>query len=281
MEKKLHLPLLFILCCLLPSCSKNKDIPDEPEIKKSSFEISVVPVSEIYEIDRPIEFKVTANQGMKALGITRYTISNGDTVPHIRTAVSLDTVDLTKEGRIFTSFDSLGKQTIKIHAENKDLESAEKELNIDIQKGDAVKLTFVRVASFYQKSEMWDPQGPGTSPYLSAFYSVLFKDGYSTAINESSEKDLSRWFQPANKIRGEKLFWDLSDKNFYINTSSRFTFEISGEDDKGFFMPLRENYPYSRYNENFSLEDYIDSKPDSIKITGDGGNLQVILGLEW
>ncbi|UGU17852.1 hypothetical protein LS482_08210 [Sinomicrobium kalidii] len=283
--KKIYVLINFCLFgFLINSCSTNGDNAlDDEEPPEESLEISVTSASQTYEIDKSIEFVITCEENMRSVGITRYTISSsGDTLPYTKTLSGMDDApdNLGKEISIYTGFMFPGENKVGFTVESVDGKFIEKTLNINVAKGSAVKVKSFEVLSFYGKKEVWDAESPENAPYtLTNFLSLLSKDAYLISFEgQSLQRSTNEWHRPEEKKKGETLFWDLEDRNLYIGTSARFSIDISGYDTEGISRSLLEYWPSEEY---YTFQDYAETKPDTVKIRGDGGNLEVIFTLEW
>jgi len=264
--KKLKLFLLLFLT-ILSSCSPDSE-NEEIIIDKLSIEIDISP--DKFEIDKPITFKVISNQNIREIAL-----STNNWQSSIGTIAS-NGENMGKSKDVYLSFDKLGKKTIEITVENEKFEKIEKSFQVEIIRGESVKIKSIKIISFNNINGTWDTEYTDINRLADLKFG-LQKDHISTTY-DLLKYSRKLWYISDILENQGNLYWDLNNKELYLDPNFKFTFGLGDDDGNGIGQDLLLGPPSDI---EFSLKDYIQDKPQIVTLKKDDIELEVEFELEW
>ncbi|GAA4762844.1 MULTISPECIES: hypothetical protein [Flavobacterium] len=252
----------IIYCCY--SCSSEDQ---EAGDGGSGFEISLNSSTTNPSIDEEFTVNVTTNETTQAVWVSLDNFTTGG-----YTVQNLD-----NNFNLRFNFDQLGQKTIYIRCKNANGSVAEKHLNINIQRGNAIKINGLQVISFYNVNSSYDPEYPNTNPnHLADLQFGFAKSKLGDFLN--STYSYRRWFlSPIIENQGT-MTWDVSGQNLFINPSKSLLFTLADIDDNIAGADLLNGPPDYRI---LSFSNYTTTKPNSITYSYPEINLEIKLNIEW
>lgn len=256
--------IVSIFCLSLLGC--NPDNPPATPERVSTFNIELVPSTVNVTIEETFSITVNANEKIELLG------------------TSLDNVEVSGFSNrgfgnsvvLYFNFDTLGQKTIRVRAINSQNDISEKQVVVNVTRGNAVKITGMKVVSFYNINQTWDPEYGVNDPNRLA--DVLF--GFSKlklSSDFSNEYGMYTWFVSSVKENQGDLNWDLTSDGLYIkpDRKSRVGFVDKDGEMGQDLLHIPPDY------KEISFADYLVSKPNTITYSFPDINLQFIVTVEW
>jgi hypothetical protein len=255
--------IIFTFTCLfLLGCSS-----DSPSVKESTFNIELVPSTINVSVDEPFTITVNASEKMQTMGAS---LDNFTTTSPANLGFGNSYV-------LHFNFDSLGQKTILVRATNGQNEIAEKKIVVTVTRGNAIKITGMKVVSFYNINQTWDPEFGANDPNrLADVFFSLSKSRLNT--NYESAYAIRKWYVSSVKENQGNLTWDLGASELYIKKDGILRFGLVDEDTPPLGQDLLKGPPDFR---DISFADYLNDKPNSITYSFPEINLQFILSVEW
>ena len=257
--KKLLLLLPLIFCM----CSKS-----ENEVPATTFAISLTPSVNNVIVDEEFTIMVTANEPMKAIGVS--VENDGSSGGQMQ-------ADFGTSRNFFFGFKTIGQKNISVKATSASGITIVKNITINVARGNAVKITKLQITSFENINATWDPEFAPTNPNsLADVYFGLYTLQRNNYYFEDQRLD-SEWYKSNIKENQGDLIWDLSSSNLYITPNKEIKFGLADKDvDLG--QSLIPNLPDYRI---ITLYNYMTTKPTTIIYSWPEVNLSFILTVEW
>ncbi|MFL0150993.1 hypothetical protein V2632_06880 [Tenacibaculum maritimum] len=264
--RKLKLCSLFLFLFIF-ACSDSSE--SEEQINEEEFSIEVEFLTDKLEVDQPISFRLKSNEN-----IISYSASTNS-----KTSVQSNQSNYGKTADIIISFDKIGKNTIYLSEQNENNEILKKEFEIDILKGESVKIKSLRIISFKNINETWDPEYSNTDiNRLADLKFTLEKIYIKTSLFNEIKYGRTLWHQSEILINQDNLNWDLNNEHLNINPNFVMTFSLGDIDNNGFAEDLLLGPPFSI---EFSFKEYIQEKPNKVILKEEDIDLEVEFELEW
>lgn len=266
--KKLKLfPLVFLT--ILFSCSadtENEEIVNE----KISMEIDIS--TEKFEIDKLISFTVKSNQNIREICISF------DNWKSSSCKLAFNGENIGKSMVINLSRDKIGQNTIYVSIENEKFEKIEKQIQVEIIKGESVKINAIKLISFKNMNGSWDTEYSNTDiNRLADLKFGLQKDYIQTSFDEI-KYSRKTWFISDVLQNQGNLNWNLANQGLYINPNLKFTFGLGDDDGNGIGQDLLLGPPFAL---ELNLKGYIQNKPNIVTLKKADIELEVEFELEW
>jgi hypothetical protein len=263
--RKLKLCSLFLFIFII-ACSDNSE--SEEQINKE-FSIEIEFLTDKLEVDQPISFKLKSNEN-----IISYSASTNN-----NTFVQSNQSNYGKTADIIISFDKIGKNTIYLSAQNEKNEILKKEFEIDILKGESVKIKSLKIVSFKNINKTWDSEYSNNDiNRLADLKFTLEKTYIKTSLFNEVAYERGTWHTSEILINQGNLNWDLNNENLNINPNFIMTFSLGDIDDNGFAEDLLLGPPFAI---EFNFKDYIQDKPNKIILKKGSIDLEVEFEIEW
>ena len=255
-------PLILNLI-LLVSCSSNDIVESD-----NNFEVTLIATTTTVAIDEPYSINVTAPENIKTIGVS---------LDNFVTTIGNSSLNFGNSTTLNFNFDTLGQKTISIKAINENNRVSIKQLNVTVIRGNAIKITGVKVVSFYNINTTWDPEyaASNTNRLADVFFSFI-KNSLNTPYNITNS--YKNWYKSTVKTNQGDLLWDLSDKNIYCKPSTVLRFGLTDEDDPPLGQDLLNGFPDYR---EINFNDYSVAKPSIITYTNPNINLQIQFTVDW
>lgn len=253
--------ITFACLCLL-SCSS-----DSPTAKVSTFNIELDLSTINATVDEPFTIRVNANEKMAFMGASLDNFSTG----------GLADLGFGNSYVLHFNFDTLGQKTILVRAKNSQNDVSEKKVVVNVTRGNAIKITGMKLISFYNINQTWDPEYTSTDPNRLA--DVFFGFGKSSLNNNFDSKyTVRKWFVSSVKENQGDQAWTLSTNELYIKPNGILRFSLIDQDTPPLGQDLLNGPPDFR---DISFADYLVSKPNTITYSFPEISLQFILTVEW
>lgn len=266
--KKLKLFFLLFLT-ILSSCTPNSE---NEEIVSDKISIEIGISNEEFEIDKPISFTVKSNQNIREICIS---IDNWKSTT---CRLAFDGENLGKSMVINLSRDKIGPNTIYISIENEKFEKMKKNFQVEIIKGESVKITAIKLISFKNINGSWDTEYSDTD--INRLADLIFglqKDYIQTSF-DGIKYSRKTWFISDVLLNQGNLNWNLTDQGLYINPNFKFTFGLGDDDGNGIGQDILLGPPSDL---EFSFKDFIQDKPNTVTLKKTDVELEVEFELEW
>lgn len=253
----------IILLCLCLACGSSDDSGGPNN--NSNLNLTVTASASSAIVDEIIVVSVSSDEDL--WGIETST-DNFQTYTDRQTNYGTNTT-------LYFSFDTVGAKTIGIRAKTSDGKEATKSINVSIARGDAITITQVKVLSFYDINNAWDPEYGSTDPNRLADVFFVFLKPRLNIYNGTSSSAV--WYTSTIKENQGDLTWNVSGDNLYI--SPEYSLRYSMFDNDGVLSQDVLLGPPSEYEISFT--DYISTKPSTIILSVPSIELEVELTLDW
>ncbi|MCM2301326.1 MAG: hypothetical protein NDI80_01740 [Flavobacteriaceae bacterium] len=260
MKKTIYLTLSILLWACGGSSEDDSPIFD-------NFTVNVTAQKNTLTIDEVVTVAVTANKNISNLQVST---DNFATSQGAGTSSGLGTATT-----LYFNFDTVGAKTISIKATNEAGTVVEKSVQINVQRGTALKINSLKILSFHNINQTWDPEFSGTDSNRLAdvFFSLSKRNVHLTNGNLGSKL----WLKSAVKQNQGDLTWNLTASNLYIDPTLSLWFSLA-DDDGTFSQDLLMGPPFER---ELKLSNYVTSKPSTLRFTIPEINLDLELMVEW
>ena len=250
------------------SCSSDSNEIPEPELE--AFDVSFTPSADFAYVDKAFSVQVTGTAKIHEIKqvFTHSSLSvggdgmYGEIDPEFRTLhYQLPDVGVEKMDFIFT--DVNGREI-------------EKSFEVNVLPGDAVQITGMKINSFYNIHETYDPEFAEDDPNRLADIIFAFHKVYSR--NFSTEENYnSMWFLSEVYPNEQQLEFDLTDKDLYIAPYARFDLGIGDHDEDGLGEDLARDPSQMNVNLYFLQQE----KPSEVHIIKEDANVDITIFLKW
>ncbi|HEY6143234.1 MAG TPA: hypothetical protein VIV55_07350 [Flavobacterium sp.] len=271
--KKLLL-LVPILLTTLYSCSSDNDNEENvveniiPEATNLKMDIELS--TNKFEIGKPISYTVNSNEN-----ITEVSTSLDNWKTSYGKGFTIDfNFNLSKSIKVIQSLHEIGQKTIYVMIKNEKNETVKKSFQVEIIKGESVKIKSIKVISFKNINGIWDTEYTNDNiNRLADLKFLLRKNFITTSIDEPLKSSLYDWYFTEELFENQSnLTWNLNNKGIYIDPNQNFIFNLVDMDGT--------SLPETIHNINdFNFKDYILNKPNFI--TFKRGELEIEFELEW
>lgn len=247
--------LLFLL-----SCSS----------EDSSFKFDAVLNASKVTVDKP--FSITVSSDVNIMGI-RYSFDNFKSGLGEFPSAGYGTSKV-----LHFKFLSTGKKTIYIKLIKADnIESETKAITVDVEKGDSVRITGLKITSFDGIGTVWDTEYDKSNP--NSLADVRFSFSKVGSLNAFGEQGtVEQVYLTSVKENQGDLTWSFLAEELYINPEGYFIFSIHDQDGPNLIQLLNNsvNVPH------IYMKQYASTKPSSIKVTfPESNSIEFTLDLEW
>lgn len=256
--------LIYLLPFVFLACDSGNDSSSD---NQNNFTIELVSSVTQIDVDEEFTVAVNADETIKAMWVSLDNFATGG-------------YSMRSFGSSYVlhfNFDTLGEKTIYVRCQNASNQVSEKQMTINVNRGNAVKITGMQVVSFNNINGTWDPEYPTTNPNHLA--DVFF--GLNKAKLNSSFEDgyaFRTWYTSSVKENQGDLTWNVTNNGLYVNPLKTIRMGVADQDTP----PLGENLLGSVQDyKDFSLSAYTTTKPTSITYSYPEINLEFILQVEW
>jgi hypothetical protein len=253
---------LTILTVFISNCSS-----DESKVVDSTFSISLVPSLTSVVIDQAFTVAVTGNESISAMWVSTDNFATGGYA--LRNFSSSYTLNF--------NFDTLGQKTISVRAKNQNNIVSEKQIIVNVTRGNAIKINGLQVVSFYGINTPYDPEFPITNPnHLADLRFGLSKIKLGNPLDNIYSPVF--WYLSSVIENQGTMTWDCSNSNLYINPNASLKFGLA-DMDNGIAGADLLNGPPDFREINFS--NYLITKPTTITYSFPEINLEFKVFVEW
>ena len=259
MKKIIYLLSILLLC----GCGS-----DNTTENQNSFAITLTPSATNVVVDESFTITVAAGETIKSMGIS---------LDNFATGAGNAVLDFGSSKVLTFNFDSLGQKTITINATNNAGAVSQKQIVVNVTRGNAIKINGLQLISFYDINTSWDPEyGTNNINRLADLQFGFIKTKLNNYYN-GSYSDLL-WHLSTTLPNQGTMTWDLSTYNLYLKPEIGLQFGLADVDEVGGGQDLLNGPPYEK---TISFTDYIQSKPTTITYSYPEINLEFKLLIDW
>ncbi|MDR7210965.1 hypothetical protein [Flavobacterium piscis] len=174
-------------------------------------------------------------------------------------------------------FATVGKKTVYIRLiKTGNIESETKAITVNVEKGNSVRITGLKIISFDGINTAWDPEYQISDPNNLA--DVRFSFSKSMSVNPfDGNGNWDVWYISSTKENQGDLTWSFLTEDLYIDPNGYISFSIYDQDQSNLVQILN----YSVNVPHIYLSPYISTKPSSINVSFPESKVEFILNLEW
>jgi len=249
---------------LITNCGSSDSNDDSVE---SNFEIELF-YTETVSIDELFELTIVGNEGF-----TEVKASLDDSFDNSSGTLFFEPE--TTHVRYFT-FDKLGINTLYIKAYNEGGIASVKELNVNVVRGNSLKINAVEIVSFSNIDNTWDEEFAETD--INRLADVFFIIRKSRAFFSDGAYNFNRdWFRSEVLENQGDLTWDLSEEELYVGSGFPLNFLAADMDEEGLVgdLMLGRDYNYFGFNELDGVQ------PETFTFNFPDIDLEFIITVEW
>lgn len=256
--------LLIILSLLMTNCSSDENNND---VNTNTFAITLVPSLTNVVIDQPFAVTVNANESISQMWVSYNNFATGGYA-------------VQNFGNNFTcnfNFDTLGQKTISVRAKNQNNVLSEKQIIVNVTRGNAIKINGLQVISFSGIDTTFDNEFPTSNPnHLADLRFGFAKNKIGNSFNNNYS--FVSWYVSSVIENQGTMTWDCSNSNLYINPNATLRFGLA-DIDNGIAGADLLNGPPDYREINFS--NFLVTKPTTITYSFPEINLEFKLFIEW
>lgn len=175
-------------------------------------------------------------------------------------------------------FLTIGKKTVYIKLiKSGGIESEIKAFTFDVEKGNSVRITGLKIVSFDGIDTVWDPEFDKTNP--NSLADVRFSFSKVARLNAFDEQGtIEQFYLTSIKENQGDLTWSFLTEDLFIDPEGYIIFSIYDQDGPNLIQLLdgSVNVPH------IYMSNYAQTKPSSIKVSfPESNSIEFILDLEW
>jgi hypothetical protein len=262
--------IILILLSFFIACSTS-DNPDNPNNDK--FNVSVTQDSATIVIDQIVTLTATSSETIKTMS---FSTDGGLTYGNIYSR------DFGKTVKLYLDFELVGEKKIVLRLENEDGEFVDKLVILSVGRGNAVKINSLKLNSFHNKGESWDPEFDPSDPnrladVLFSFLKPKLDNLEGTRSNAPINSRI--WYSSVVRMNESNLTWDIQNENLLINFEQLIPYIAFADDDGGNIGEDLMLGPPFQYI--IPISDYTSTKPNSFTVIEPNINLQYELSISW
>ncbi len=249
---------------LITNCGSSDSNDDSVE---SNFEIELF-YTETVSIDELVELTIVGNEGFREVKA-----SLDDSFDNSSGTLFFEPE--TTHVRYFT-FDKLGINTLYIKAFNEGGIASVKELNVNVVRGNSLKINAVEIVSFSNIDNTWDEEFAETD--INRLADVFFIIRKSRAFFSDGEYNFTGNWHRSHVIENQgDLTWDLSEEEMYVGSGFPLNFLTADMDEDGLVgdLMLGREYNYFGFNEFDGVQ------PETFTFNFPDIDLEFIITVEW
>jgi hypothetical protein len=265
--------LTYILIALCFACSSS-DEGDTFEPATSTLEVQVTQDASTVVIDEIVTLSATANETIKEIS---FSTDGGLSFPG-----AYSSSDFDNTANLYFSFDTLGAKTIVFRVKNNAGDIVDNTVTINVERGNAVQLSSVELASFFDMGNTWDSEYPTSNPnHLADVFFGILKPSLNVYNGTRGTIPTSSWLWYRSETRNNEnnLNWDIQDESLFINVEELTCYIGFADDDGGgAVQDLMLGPPFESM---IPLANYINTQPNSITVEETNINLEYTIGVDW
>ena len=266
MIKKLIVIWVLAVCFGCSTDSPEEELPAPVQ----SFEVSLTPtVSEVF-VDVPFTVKVQANEGLYE--ISRIFENRVESITSLNPGTALQAESLN----LHFGFGFLGTETVVLEFTSITGKKLTKTLNIDVKRGNAVKIVGFKINAFHNMNGSWDQEYEDTDPNRLADIVFGFRKMRQGHISNEYQM-MSPWFLSPVFPNLQLTEFELAHKELYISENSRLELGLIDADEDGTGKDLTMGYRDLGIN----FRDHKATKPSEINLANEEYGFDVTFLLEW
>ncbi|ESU27091.1 hypothetical protein FLJC2902T_22690 [Flavobacterium limnosediminis JC2902] len=258
--------LIYLLPFAFLACDSDSDNSTENQ-SQNNFIVELVPSVTQTNVDEEFTVTVNAEETIKAMWVSLdHFATGGYSIRNFGSSYVLH-----------FNFDTLGEKTIYVRCQNAANQVSERQIAINVNRGNAVKITGVQVVSFNNINGTWDPEYPISNPnHLADVFFGFNKSKLNSSLEEGYWPRL--WYKSSVKENQGDLTWNISSAGLYVDPLKTIQIGVIDQDEP----PLGQNLLNSiQDTKSFSLSAYTTTKPTTIAYSYPEINLEFILQVEW
>lgn len=262
--------LIFIVSCSSDESSGDMDNNGNPQ---DTFDFQVDVTADAFEVDKPIKITIESVEVFQDVCIS-FTNWNSSMCRQNSFPEGLGTsID------IYTSIDKIGIQDVSVRVIKEVPGSyVQKDFQIEITRGNAVKITETKVISFFNIDQTWDDEFPDTDINRLADVNFAFEKQYIKTSFDEIEYASKVWYISDVIMNQGNLTWDLTNEELYIDPNLDFYFSLGDDDGGGIGQDLMLGPPFSL---PYELINDVDIAPDTVSLIQNSIDLEVEFKLNW
>lgn len=254
--------LLLALSFLLVNCSS-----EDSNTPQSTFAIQLEASSSNIAVDEPFTVNLSANEEISEAWISTNNFATGSYVDF----------NFGMNYNYYFNFDDIGTHTISVRAKNKDNVTIEKSINVNVVRGNAIKINGIQVVTFNGINTVFDPEYPASNPESLA--DLVF--GFSKPLIGLPFENIytfKPWYRSEVLQNQGNLTWNCSSANLYLKPELSLYFGLADADGPNVGQDL--TYSAGDYVE-IGFLNYLATKPTTITYTFPAENLEFKVFVEW
>ncbi len=260
--------LISLLFVLTFACSPTNNGDNAP-----TFAVSVTQDLNSAVIDQKITLTASTNEPIKSID---YSIDGGTTFGNEYSTT------FGTNAKLYLDFDTVGTKHIVFRIKNNDGDVVDKAITVNVERGNAIQITSLKLNSFYNMGETWDSEFNDTDiNRLADVNFVILKPRLNVfdGTRDGAPNSSWIWFRSQTRDNESNLNWDLQNEALYINIEQLTPYIAFGDDDGGNIgQDLMLGPPFERV---IPISDYINTKPNTILVEEVNINLEYEIGIDW
>jgi hypothetical protein len=254
---------LIALLFLMINCSSDSTVNENT----NTFSITLAPSATNVVIDQAFTISVSATEDIQEM---RVSTDNFVTSSYANMQFGTSYV-------LNFNFDKIGQKSITVRAKNQNNVVSEKQIVVNVTRGNALKILGVQVVSFYGINTVYDPEFPASNPESLAD----LKFGFAKTSLDSflgNNYVWKNWYRSTVIPNQGSMTWDCSSANLYIDAARNFRFGLAEMDNEIAGADLLNGPPDYR---EINFSNFVATKPTTITYTFPEINLEFKVFVEW
>jgi len=261
---------IIMLLALIGLFSCSADSNDIPEPALEAFDVSFTPSADFAYVDQAYSIQITSTTKIHE-------------VKQVYQNTSLSVGGDGMYGEIDSRFRKLHYHLPDVGVEKLDFiftdvqgRELEKSFEVNVLPGDAVQITGMKINSFYNIHQTYDPEFSDDDPNRLADIIFAFHKTYSRDFS-SEETNKSMWFLSEVYPNEQKLEFDLTNENLFLPPYASFELGIGDHDEDGLGMDLARDPSQMSVNLFFLQQE----KPSEVHIIKEDADVDITVFLKW
>lgn len=261
--------ITLLLSAIFASCDNSDDnssiSPPENPVSSSGFEATIEVLMEELQVDEQTSINISSNELIERF---EYSFDNFQSVEERGHDGTSETFCLT--------FDNPGLNTLDLRIYPVEGTAVENSIDFQINSENAVQITNIKINSFFDIDDTWDPEFPDdNTDRLADVYFELSKLSCRLA-----EPQYNLWYESSVTENQENLNWDLSSENVFVDLDGEFfipLFDKDSEDGSAdqSLISIPQLTPF------IDLQDYNVDRPSLIVLENDTEQYNIEVTLSW
>ena len=268
---KIYLPLVAIVLFLY-SCDPSSSSDDMQEESDPVLSVQITSNTSTPFIDYVMDVEITASNPIKEIEVTD---NNNQSY---QSQSSNEPEGIGKKVQLYYSYPSLGPRKLEFTVTDIYDQTVYFTETITVTRGNAVRILSAEVISFKDQGKTWDPEYAETDDNRLADVTIgLLKPILNDRFGGTDYTWL-RWYISESRMNEANLFFDLSDKELYIDLSKQMRVGLGDDDGGNMGQSLIPDAPDYRV---IDFKDYSSTRPSEIILKDEAINLEIKFKVEW